>query len=269
MFDVNTLTMQQLCEIGFDRGSSDVFMKADARPVMKLNSGVTELHEDIPVIDAKNVKRMIYALMDQRQILIFEEKFEMDLAFEIPGKCRVRTNVYMAKGNPALVCRTIPFKIRSLEELGMPTVLGELTKHKMGLILVTGPTGSGKTTTLAAMLDIVNRERNCHLVTIEDPLEYIHFDKKAYVSQREVGIDTLDFQPALRAALHVDGEGGHRAGAQHGRRDLHDAACGGREQAHHLGERVDAHPIEGHRDRAQHDRRADQVRAAQGRHPVV
>ena len=201
MFDVNTLTMQQLCEIGFDRGSSDVFMKADARPVMKLNSGVTELHEDIPVIDAKNVKRMIYALMDQRQIQIFEEKFEMDLAFEIPGKCRVRTNVYMAKGNPALVCRTIPFKIRSLEELGMPTVLGELTKHKMGLILVTGPTGSGKTTTLAAMLDIVNRERNCHLVTIEDPLEFIHFDKKAYVSQREVGIDTLDFQPALRAAL--------------------------------------------------------------------
>lgn len=201
MIDVNTLTMQQLCEMAFDRGSSDVFMKAGVKPVMKLNSGITEIDPELPVIDEKNAKRLVYELMDQRQIDIFEEKFEMDLAFEVPGKCRVRTNIYKAKGHPALVCRTIPFKIRSLEDLGMPTVLGELTKHKMGLILVTGPTGSGKTTTLAAMLDIVNRERNCHLVTIEDPLEYVHFDKKAYVSQREVGLDTLDFQPALRAAL--------------------------------------------------------------------
>jgi twitching motility protein PilT len=201
MFDVNTLTMQQLCEIGFDSGSSDVFMKGGVKPVMKQNSQVVPLHEMLPVIDVENARRMLLALMNDRQKRIFEETWEMDLAFEIPGKCRVRANIYMAKGSPAIVARTIPFKIRSLEELGMPSVLAELTKHKMGLILVTGPTGSGKTTTLAAMLDIVNRERACHLVTIEDPLEYIHFDKKAFVSQREVGLDTLDFQPALRAAL--------------------------------------------------------------------
>lgn len=201
MFDVNTLTMAQLCEIGFDSGSSDVFMKGRSAPAMKIHSSVAPLHPDLPVIDSANAKRMIYELMDDRMIRIFEETFEMDLAFEVPGKCRVRANIYRSKGECAIVARTIPFKIRSLEELGMPTVLGELTKHKQGLILVTGPTGSGKTTTLAAMLDIVNRERACHMVTVEDPLEYVHQDKKAYVSQREVGIDTLDFQPALRAVL--------------------------------------------------------------------
>jgi twitching motility protein PilT len=201
MFDANTITMRQLCEMGFEKGSSDVFIKGGVKPVMKLHSSIHPLDEGLPVIDDINAKRLIYELMNERQVRIFEECFEMDLAFEVPGKCRVRANIYMAKGSPAIVCRTIPFKIRSLEELGMPSVLGELTKHKMGLILVTGPTGSGKTTTLAAMLDIVNREKSCHMVTIEDPLEYVHFDKKAHVSQREVGIDTLDFQPALRAAL--------------------------------------------------------------------
>ena len=201
MFDVNTISVIQLCEMGFAKGSSDVMVKGDRKPAMKLHSSVYELHPDLPTIDPINAKRMIYEIMNDRQKRIFEETFEMDLAFEVPGKCRVRCNVYMAKGCPAVVMRTIPFKIRSLEELGMPSVLGELTKHKMGLVLVTGPTGSGKTTTLAAMLDIVNRERACHLVTIEDPLEYVHFDKAAYISQREVGIDTLDFQPALRAAL--------------------------------------------------------------------
>ncbi|HLO98539.1 MAG TPA: PilT/PilU family type 4a pilus ATPase, partial [Fimbriimonas sp.] len=201
MFDVNTLTLRELCDIGFERGSSDVLVKGGRKPAMKLHSAVHELHPDLPIIDEVNARRMILETMNDRQKKIFDETWEMDLAFEVPGKCRVRCNIYMAKGCPAVVMRTIPFKIRSLEELGMPSVLGDLTKHKMGLILVTGPTGSGKTTTLAAMLDIVNRERACHLVTIEDPLEYVHFDKAAYISQREVGIDTLDFQPALRAAL--------------------------------------------------------------------
>jgi twitching motility protein PilT len=201
MIDVNTLTMAQVCEMAFDRGSSDVMIKGNCRPKMKIHSAVHEIDESLPFIDSANAERMITALMNDRMKRIFEETFEMDLAFEVPGKCRVRANIYRAKGECAIVARTIPFKIRSLEELGMPSVLGELTKHKTGLILVTGPTGSGKTTTLAAMLDIINRERACHLVTIEDPLEYVHPDKTAYVSQREVGIDTLDFQPALRAAL--------------------------------------------------------------------
>jgi twitching motility protein PilT len=107
----------------------------------------------------------------------------------------------MQRGTWASVCRVVPLRIKTIQELGLPPILAELTKHKMGLILVTGPTGSGKTTTLAAMLDLINQERECHMVTVEDPLEFVHQDKKAYVSQREVGIDTLDFQPALRAVL--------------------------------------------------------------------
>jgi twitching motility protein PilT len=201
MFDVNTLTMQQLCEMGFEQNCSDVFMKGGSKPAMKQNSSVKPLHPELPLIDEANARRMIGALMTDRMKRIFDETFEMDLAFEVPGKCRVRANIYMQRGTWAIVCRTIPFKIRSLDQLGMPPVLAELTKHKQGLILVTGPTGSGKTTTLAAMLDIVNSQRACHLVTVEDPLEYVHPDKAAYVSQREVGIDTLDFQPALRAVL--------------------------------------------------------------------
>lgn len=125
----------------------------------------------------------------------------MDLSFVLPGKCRVRTNAYKQRGGPATVMRIIPSQIRTLEQLGMPSSLEEQTKHKQGLILVTGPTGSGKTTTLAAMLDIINEKRECHIVTIEDPLEVEHQDKNSYVSQREVNIDTEDFMPAMRAVV--------------------------------------------------------------------
>jgi len=139
--------------------------------------------------------------MTDRQRHIFDETLEMDLGFTVPGVCRVRCNVYWQKGSIASVSRVVPLRIKTLEELGLPPILGELTNVGTGLILVTGPTGSGKTTTLASMLDIINSEHACNIVTIEDPLEFIHPDKKAYVTQREVGIDTFDFQPALRASL--------------------------------------------------------------------
>lgn len=122
MIDLNTLTLVQLCEMGFEKGSSDVMVKNGRRPAMKLHSSVFELNMELPEVDEFHAKRMIYEIMNERQKRIFEETFEMDLAFEVPGKCRVRCNVYMAKGCPAVVMRTIPFKIRSLEELGMPSV---------------------------------------------------------------------------------------------------------------------------------------------------
>ncbi|RYG33472.1 PilT/PilU family type 4a pilus ATPase [bacterium] len=201
MFSVDTLDLRQLVEIGFEAKASDIFVKGGTTPKMKSNSLIAPLHPELPVLDEANAHRMIFDLMDARQRKIFEETFEMDLAFEVPGKCRVRANLYFQRGGPAIVMRVIPLRIKQLEELGLPLVLGELTKHRTGLILVTGPTGSGKTTTLAAMLDLINASRECHIVTVEDPLEFVHPDKMAYVSQREVGIDTLDFQPALRAVL--------------------------------------------------------------------
>ncbi|MBX7134948.1 MAG: PilT/PilU family type 4a pilus ATPase [Fimbriimonadaceae bacterium] len=201
MRDAASITMHELIEIGFDVVASDVFVKAGQKPMMKQHSKVSELPGDWPVLTAEDTHRLIYSLMNEKQSRKFDETSEMDLAFQVKDKCRVRANLYRQRGTCATVCRVIPLQIRGLEELGLPPVLKELTKHRLGLILVTGPTGCGKTTTLAALIDIINQNRPCHIVTIEDPLEIVHQDKLAYLSQREIGIDTEDFPPALRAVV--------------------------------------------------------------------
>lgn len=201
MIDINKVSLPELVEIGFHERASDVCVKADAKPTMRQHSIFKPVPGDYPIVDPANARRMIEELMTEKQKKVFEEKMEMDLAFAVKDKCRVRANIYMQRGNPAIVCRIIPLDILTIEELGLPPVLKELTKHRLGLILVTGPTGSGKTTSLAAMLDLINQQRPCHIVTVEDPLEFVHKDKMAYISQREVHIDTLEFQPALRAVV--------------------------------------------------------------------
>ena len=159
------------------------------------------ISDEFPVVDADNARRMIQEVMSEKQIKKFEDTLEMDLAFEVEGKCRIRANIYFQRGTYAIVMRIIPLRILTIEELGLPPVLRELCKHRLGLILFTGPTGSGKSTSLAAMIDVINESRPCHIVTIEDPLEFVHQDKMAYISQREVHIDTMEFQPALRAVV--------------------------------------------------------------------
>ena len=203
MVDAGSITVQDLIEAGYNVVASDVFIKAESKPKMKQHSEVRDLPGDWPVLDEADVERMIHAVMTERQRKIYDSTNEMDLAFVVPGKCRVRTNVYRQRGTMAAALRIIPTRIRSLEELGLPSVLAELTRHRQGLVLLTGPTGCGKTTTLAALLDIINQERRCHIVTIEDPLEIEHSDKNSYVSQREVGMDTADFMPALRAVVRA------------------------------------------------------------------
>ncbi len=199
--NVNTVTVPELLEIGFHEKASDVCIKVGAPPTMRQYSVFKPLPGEWDIMTAENAKRLIYGILSEKQIQKFEETLEMDLAIEVPHVCRVRVNVYWQRGTPACVMRIIPLKILSIEELGLPPVLREFTKHRLGLVLVTGPTGSGKTTTLAAMLDLINDSRQCHIVTIEDPLEFVHPDKMAYVSQREVHIDTKEFQPALRAVV--------------------------------------------------------------------
>lgn len=201
MIPLDSVNMHDLIRMTAERNGSDLMVKIDQVPMMKRYNVVDPLHPELPVLDGPTVKRILSELMNDRQRRTFEETFEMDLGFTVPGLCRVRCNVYMQRGTWASVSRVVPLKIKTLDELGLPAVLREVAKHRTGLVLVTGPTGSGKTTTLAAMMDIINTERQCHMVTIEDPIEFVHADKQAYVSQREVGIDTLDFQPALRAAL--------------------------------------------------------------------
>lgn len=196
-----SLNINELIEIGYDMVASDLMIKAGAPPRFKRNSEIQEIPGEWPVLTGEDTHRLLTGLMSDKQKRRFEETSEMDLAFQVGEKCRVRTNVYRERTNAAAVMRIIPMKIRTLAELGLPAVLSEVTKHKQGLVLVTGPTGSGKTTTLAALIDIINENRACHIVTVEDPLEITHKDKKAHISQREVGIDTEDFMPALRAVV--------------------------------------------------------------------
>lgn len=201
MISLESIKLQQLIEIGFEINASDVFIKANQRPMMKHVSVVKPLPGEFPILDQATVQRLMAEMMTPKQLRKFEDTMEMDLAFGVEGKCRVRANFYQQRNTWAAVCRIVPLRIRSVEDLGLPPVLNEITKHRLGLCLVTGPTGSGKTTTLAAMIDRINIDRPCHIVTIEDPLEFVHQDKQAYVSQREVNIDTMDFQPALRAVV--------------------------------------------------------------------
>jgi len=201
MRDLASLDVHEMIEIAYDLVASDLLIKANSKPRLKKDSLIADLPGEWPVVDEATAHRLLTGLMNERQMRRFDETHEMDLAFQVKDKCRVRCNLYYQRNAPAAVMRVIPLKIRGLDELGLPPVLGEFTKHRMGLVLVTGPTGCGKTTTLAALIDIINRNRACHVVTIEDPLEIVHQDKIAYVSQREVGIDTEDFQPALRAVV--------------------------------------------------------------------
>jgi twitching motility protein PilT len=201
MRDAASVSLHELIEIGFHERASDIFVKGNAVPTMRQFSQMKPIPGDFPMIDPENAKRMISAMMSERQLRKFEDHMEMDLAFAVGDKCRVRANIHMQRGTYGIVCRIIPLNILGLDELGLPPVLKDLCQHRLGLILVTGPTGSGKTTSLAAMLDSINASRKCHIVTIEDPLEFVHKDKEGYVTQREIGIDTEDFEPALRAVV--------------------------------------------------------------------
>ena len=201
MREPSSINLRELIEIAYNQEASDVMIKANSKPKIKQFSFVRDLPGDWPVLSGDDVRRLVAEVMTERQKRMFEEHGEMDLAFVLEGKCRVRTNVYSQRGNMAAVMRIVPSRIRTLEELGLPPSLAEVTKNRQGLVLVTGPTGSGKTTTLAALIDILNEQRRCHIVTIEDPLEVEHQDKNSYLSQREVGIDTHDFVPAMRAVV--------------------------------------------------------------------
>lgn len=201
MRDISHVKLDEFIEIGYQEKASDVFIKGNCVPMMRQHSVVKPLPGDWPVLSDADAQRIISGCMSEKQNAKFEAHMEMDLAFQVGDFCRIRGNIYMQRGGYAMVCRIIPLEIFTLDQLGLPPALGEVVKHRQGLVLVTGPTGSGKTTTLAAMLDIINQTRPCHIVTVEDPLEIVHPDKAAYVSQREVHLDTESFDNALRAVL--------------------------------------------------------------------
>jgi twitching motility protein PilT len=197
-----SLSIQGFLELVAKKGATDLHITADSPPMMRVNGELTPL--PFPALSANETKNLCYSLLTDAQRHRFEEESELDFSFGLRGLSRFRGNLFIQKGAVAGAFRLIPYEMRNLADLGLPPVVGDLTKLPRGLVLVTGPTGSGKSTTLAAMLDKINRERHEHIVTVEDPIEFVHQHRSCIVNQREVYADTHTFNEALRHVLRQD-----------------------------------------------------------------
>jgi twitching motility protein PilT len=196
-------TMHDLLTLMIERGASDLHITTGTHPQIRLHGKLTPLTQ-FEVQMPQDTQRLAYSVLNEGQKQKFEEENELDLSFGIQGLARFRCNVYRQRGAVAAAIRVIPVKIRGFDELGLPAIVEQMADRPKGLILVTGPTGSGKSTTLAAMVDKVNSERAEHIVTIEDPIEFVHQHKKCMVNQREVFSDTHSFKNALKSILRQD-----------------------------------------------------------------
>lgn len=196
------LPLPQLLKILVDEGGTDLHITTNSPPIIRVH-GILKRIEHPPMTPAET-KQIIYSILNDTQKYKFEENWELDFSFGIKGIARFRGNVFMQRGAVAGAFRRIPYEIMGFEKLGLPPVVGTFAERPRGLVLITGPTGSGKTTTLAALIDKINTERPDHIITIEDPIEYLHTHKTAMINQRELHADTKSFPDALRAALRED-----------------------------------------------------------------
>ncbi len=196
------VSLQQLLKTMVEQGGTDLHITTNSPPQVRINGALIPLQ--MPPLAASETKALCYSVMTDQQKHRFEDNFELDFSFGMKGVARFRANVFLQRGAVAAALRTIPWEIKTFQELGLPDVISTLSERPRGMVLVTGPTGSGKSTTLAAMLDKVNRERQSHIVTIEDPVEYLHSHKRCIVNQRELGADTKSFPNALRSVLRQD-----------------------------------------------------------------
>jgi twitching motility protein PilT len=196
------MDITELLAFSVQHDASDLHLSTGTPPSIRVDGDVRKLN--IPAFDAKDVNALVYDIMNDRQRKEYEENLEVDFSFEVPNLARFRVNAFNQNRGPAAVFRTIPSKILSLDDLGCPDIFREISDTPRGLVLVTGPTGSGKSTTLAAMVDYINDNKHDHILTIEDPIEFVHENKKCLINQREVHRDTLSFSAALRSALRED-----------------------------------------------------------------
>jgi twitching motility protein PilT len=195
--------IDQLLTIACSKGASDLHIKAGSFPFIRINGDLQPMVE-AQRLSAEDTLTMAFSIMNNRQKQRFSEISEIDIAYGVSGLGRFRCNIFQQRGSVGMVLRVIPTTVRTIEELRLPPVIEKLSDNLRGLLLVTGTTGSGKSTTLASMIDYINRARTGHIVTIEDPIEFLHRDKKSYVNQREIDVDTRSFYEALRGALRQD-----------------------------------------------------------------
>lgn len=197
------LTLDELLTYVVKNEGSDLHLKAESHPLMRLYGDLQEM-EQYPKLTPEQVRELCYSILNERQIARFEKDFELDFAYEIEGLARFRGNAFIQRGLLGCVYRVIPLRIRTMEEIGLPPVCKYFAERPRGLVLVTGPAGSGKSTSQAAMIDYINSKFPLHIMTVEDPVEFVHEDKMALINQRELDVDTLSFANALKFVLRQD-----------------------------------------------------------------
>ena len=195
-------TIDDFLRMTLELGASDLHITTGVPPIVRVNGKLKAL--DHPKLLPNDTRELIYSILTQEQRDVLERNWEYDFSYSLPGKGRFRVNVYYQRGSISAAFRSIPVKIPTIEELRLPLVVSEFAMKPRGFVVVTGPTGSGKSTTLAAIINIINETRNCHIITIEDPIEFLHPHKRSIVNQREVGTDTKSFANALKYALRQD-----------------------------------------------------------------
>ena len=196
------VSLRELLEHMVRMGASDLHLTAGSPPVVRVDGKLQRMPYDM--LSGEETKKIAYSMLNEKQKLKFEQNWELDFSFGIESMSRFRANIFMQRGNAAVALRQIPYEIRSFDQLGLPKVIADFAKLPRGLVLVTGPTGSGKSTSLAAVIDKINKERPVHIITVEDPIEYLHRHQTALINQREVYSDTPSFASALKYALRED-----------------------------------------------------------------
>ncbi|HET7929348.1 MAG TPA: type IV pilus twitching motility protein PilT [Actinomycetota bacterium] len=197
------IPIPELLEAMVERGASDLHITVGTPPTIRQFGDLVRL-DGYPALDKRGIQGMIYAILPQKMRERLEQELELDMSYSLPGRARFRVNVYYQRDSLGAVFRLIPYEIRTVQELELPGIVADLARSPRGFVVVTGPTGSGKSTTLASMVDIVNRERQAHIMTVEDPIEFLHRHNGCVVNQREVGADTQSFAQALKHVLRQD-----------------------------------------------------------------
>lgn len=200
--EAQQVNLHMLLKAMIEKGASDLHITTGSPPQLRIDDSLVPLK--LPALTFEDTQRLCYSVLTEEQRAEFEKKWELDLSFGVKNLARFRANIFMQRGAVAGAFRAIPFKVLTFEELGLPMVIAELAARPRGLVLITGPTGSGKSTTLAAVIDKVNNETRQHIITVEDPIEYLHPHKLSLVNQREVGTDTHTFKDALKYVLRQD-----------------------------------------------------------------